>query len=116
LLLDDPPAVEPLLEGYTVINLRNLFDKNGEWRFETDGHWSETGNLRAAVHLYRFLETEIELPRLTDDAVRTKLWTYYAAFNSRWMPKVWTTPTASSEEDLIRIRDRYTESEHAKSM
>ncbi len=116
LLPDDPPVVEPLLEGYTVINLRNLFDKNGQWRFETDGHWSETGNLRAAVHLYRFLEAEIELPRLTDDAVRTRLWTYYAAFNRGWMPKVWTTPTAASEEALTRIRAKYTESEHAKSM
>ena len=111
LLPEEPPAVEPLFEGYAVINLSNLFEKNGEWQFETDGHWNETGNLRAAVHLYRFLETEVELPRLTDDAVRTKLWTYYAAFNNRWMPKVWTTPTASSEEDLTRIREKYTESE-----
>jgi len=115
LLPDDPGAVEPLLEGYAVINLSDLFERGGEWQFETDGHWNETGNLRAAVHLYRFLEAEVGLPRLKDDALRTQLWTYYAAFKNGWIPKVWTTPTASSEEDLTRIRKKYTESEYEQS-
>ena len=114
LLPDERPA-RPLFEGYAVIALRDLFEK-GEWSFETDGHWNETGNLRAAVHLYRFLESEVALPRLTDDALRTKLWTYYEAFNNGWMPQVWATPNVSSEKDLARIRKRYTETEYATSM
>ena len=99
-----------------MIKLADLFETNGEWHFETDGHWNETGNLRAAVHLYRFLENEVRLPLLADDAVRTRLWRYYAAFNNGWIPTVWTTPIAASEEDLTRIRGKYIASEYANAL
>ena len=105
-----PPR--PLFEGYTVIDLAGLFE-HGEWRFEADGHWNETGNARAAVHLYRFLESEMALPRLTDDEFKTRLGTYYTAFRDDWMPRAWTTPSAASAEDLARIRQKYTAIEHA---
>ena len=50
------------------------------YRFRKDGHWNEAGNQLAAICLYRFLETKVGLPRLSEDRLWGWLSRYYVAF------------------------------------
>ena len=55
------------------------------YKFKRDGHWNENGNRLAAVCLYRFLEKEMRLPGVSEDALRETLHQYYSAFGG-WTP------------------------------
>ena len=52
------------------------------YRFENDWHWNEAGNRLAAMCLNRFLEPELGLPPLSDEAVEAALSRYYSAFEA----------------------------------
>ncbi len=50
------------------------------YRFKKDHHWNEAANRLAAVCLYRLLEEEMGLPRLSESKLEEALFRYYAAF------------------------------------
>ena len=50
------------------------------YRFRNDGHWNEAGNQLAALCLYRFLEENVGLPRLSEEQLWEAVSRYYAAF------------------------------------
>ena len=98
-----------------VINLYECFNDYAEdyyqrewryppYRFKKDGHWNEAGNQLAAVCLYRFLEQEIGLPVLSDEALREAFFTYYSSFagwipDERWIKEM---PVPSHVQEGIR--------------
>ena len=85
--------IMPILEEGNVKTL-NLYDcfrahdddyhrrgwGSSPYRFRNDFHWNENGNRLAAVCLYRFLEKELRLPDVSEDALRETLHQYYSAF------------------------------------
>ena len=81
------------------------------YRFQNDGHWNEAGNQLAAVCLYRWLEQDANLPRLSDDGLREALYRYYAAFRDRetgWMPgERWAKAVPVAPAELAGIRRKY---------
>ena len=88
------------------------------WRFETDSHWHEAGNMVAADFLYRFLERRLELPTINDEALSEARYVYYQAFAQdsdmesmdglRWTPSSrWTKPRAFAEQEAAGIRAKY---------
>ena len=88
----DPVLVDLLeAEGVESIDLDACFGnyvsahKDRGWadppyRFRNDPHWNEAGNQLAAICLYRFLETKVGLPRLSEDRLWGWISRYYAAF------------------------------------
>ena len=81
------------------------------YRFQNDGHWNEAGNQLAAVCLYRYIEQDANLLRLSEDALREALYRYYSAFRDRevgWMPDGrWVKAVPLSPADLAGIRRKY---------
>ena len=82
------------------------------YRFQNDAHWNEAGNQLAAVCLYRYLEREADLPRLSDDGLREALYRYYTAFRDHreigWMPGGWWAKAVPvSPTELAGIRRKY---------
>ena len=86
------------------------------YRFRSDGHWNELGNMVAAHCLYRFLEDELALGRASDAALARARHVYYRAFaddahwpGHRFMPVApWALPQppAGGEPEAIRARYR----------
>ena len=87
------PTVVDLLtaEDVAIIDLNACFGThdpayhdrawiNSPYRFRNDYHWNEAGNQLAALCLYRFLEENVGLPRLSEERLWEALSRYYAAF------------------------------------
>ena len=99
-------------EGVQTISLRDCFGErdpvhlrtpwqSSPYRFKQDFHWNEAGNRLAAVCLHRFLESALELPRLSEEEVEQALGRYYSAFEA--------SPSLTSE--AVAIRRKYGELE-----
>ena len=88
----DPVIVDLLnAEDVAIIDLNACFgihdpahhDRawiHSPYRFRNDYHWNEAGNQLAALCLYRFLEKNMGLPRLSEERLGEALSRYYAAF------------------------------------
>ena len=95
-------------------NLRRGWDAS-PYRFRNDRHWNEHGNRLAAVCLYRFLEKEMRLPDVSEDALRKTLHQYYSAFGDygrlRRPERGEVTSRQGSSRGLLRtaagIREKY---------
>ncbi len=98
---EDDPVIVDLLEAEDVeiIDLNDCFGdhdpahrdrawSNSPYRFRKDSHWNEAGNQLAAICLYRFLEKNVGLPRLSEERLWEAVSRYYAAFEGR-MPLKW---------------------------
>ena len=81
------------------------------YSFQNDLHWNEAGNQLAAVCLYRYLERDAGLHRLSEDGLREALYRYYAAFRDRetgWMPgERWAKAVPVSPTELAGVRRKY---------
>ena len=99
-------------EGVASVSLMDCFAEHdpahlrtpwgrSPYRFKNDPHWNEAGNRLAAMCLNRFLERQLGLPALSDEAVESALGRYYAAFEA--------PPAAGRPADLAAaaIRTRY---------
>ena len=75
------------------------------YRFEHDAHWNEAGNRLAAVCLYRFLESELRLPKLSEADLQKALRRYYSAFEQSGSL---AGPPAASLEAAV-LREKYGE-------
>ena len=107
-------------QSLTVLNLdpcfKAAFPDGTGWRFETDSHWNEAGNMVAADCLYRFLERRLELPATRDEALAKARHIYYQAFAQdpgwsgyRWTPSPpWVKPLHFSAQEAADIRAKYT--------
>lgn len=102
--------------GYDATHANSRDDLQEQWRrspyrFRNDGHWNEAGNQLAAVCLYRWLEQDANLPRLSEDGLREALYRYYAAFRGRetgWMPGGrWAKAVPVSPAEAAGIRRKY---------
>ena len=100
-------------EGVQTIDLRRCFAehdpahlqttwRHSPYRFKRDAHWNEAGNRLAAVCLFRFLEGELGLPKLSEADLQEALHRYYSAFEAG-TPE---GPQAVSAEAQA-IRERY---------
>ena len=125
-ILPDPPAdprIHAILEEESVeaVNLRDCFQDHDDdhlrrgwgpspYRFRNDSHWNENGNRLAAVCLYRFLEKEMKLPDVSEDALRETLHQYYSAFGG-WTPPASPAPgeasPGASPRTAAGIRKKY---------
>lgn len=78
------------------------------YKFRNDDHWNEAGNRMAAICLYRILEEEAGLPRLSEDELGEMLSRYYSAFDS-WIPEEERKQRRRvvSPQMLVSIRERY---------
>ena len=73
-------------------------------------HWDDTGNMVAAHCLYRLLEEETGLPRLSDDALAEARYEYYRAIGGSdgWMPSApWTKRPPTMRHDPAAIAAKY---------
>lgn len=96
-----------------VIDLYVLFRNSTEnydyndWRFKNDGHWNEAGNLLAAINLYRFMERDLDLPAISEDMLKQRLYTYYSSFDG-WMPdEKYLERTVLPEKTKQDIKSKY---------
>ena len=91
----DAPGVAAIVEeeGVETLNLRDCFGERdpahlhrpwelSPYRFESNWHWNEAGNRLAAICLHRVLESDLGLPRLSDEDVALALRRYYSAFET----------------------------------
>ena len=96
-------------EGVETLSLRDCFGArdpahlrtpwaHSPYRFERDEHWNEAGNRLAAVCLHRVLESDLGLPRLSDEDVALALRRYYSAFETPASPD----SPASAQAEAIR--------------
>lgn len=85
-----------------------------DWRFRSDAHWNEAGNMVAAHCLYRFLEEEAGLPRLFDIELANARYEYYQAIaTNNWMPpRTWAKQPARNAHDPAEISAKYTALDH----
>ena len=110
--LPDDVAAIVAEEGVASLSLMDCFAERdpshmrtpwgrSPYRFENDAHWNEAGNRLAAVCLNGFLERQLGLSPLSDEAVEGALSRYYAAFGA--------PPAAGRPADLAAaaIRARY---------
>ena len=109
------------LASWDVVDLAECFDERipnynyADWRFETDWHWNEAGNMVAAHCLYRLLEGILGLPTRADAELARTRGAYYRAFRDsddwigrRWMPgPPWALPGAPADGRASRILARY---------
>ena len=109
------------LASWDVVDLAECFDERipnynyADWRFETDWHWNEAGNMVAAHCLYRLLEGILGLPTRADAELARTRGAYYRAFRDsddwigrRWMPgPPWALPGAPADDRASRILARY---------
>lgn len=106
-------------DEFEVINLYECFNdyvknyhelgwgSSSPYRFKRDAHWNEAGNQLAVVCLYRFLEQEVGLPVLSDDALREAFFRYYSSFEG-WMPdERWIKRVPVPPHVREGIRDKY---------
>ena len=117
------PAVVDLLnaEDVAFIDLNACFGThdpahhdrawiNSPYRFRNDYHWNEAGNQLAALCLYRFLEENVGLPRLSEERLEESLSRYYAAFAGGMPLKTGggrRAEGAVSLEAAAEIREKY---------
>ncbi len=114
------PVIVDLIEaeGVESINLDACFGthdpthhdrawRDSPYRFRNDSHWNETGNQLAAICLYRFLETKVGLPRLSEDRLWGWLSRYYAAFGGEVPLKGGGKKIEVSVEAAAAIRGKY---------
>ena len=106
-------------QSLTVLDLdpcfKAAFPNGTGWRFETDAHWNEAGNMVAADCLYRFLERKLELPTTRNEALAEARHVYYQAFAQdpewsgyRWTPSPpWVKPRRFSAQEAAGIRAKY---------
>ncbi len=83
--------------------------EDSPYKFKNDYHWNEAGNYMAAVCLYRFLEEEADLTRLSEEKIGKILSQYYSAFAS-WVPEKHRREEgrrAASPQTLASIREKY---------
>ena len=103
----DAPGIAAIVEeeGVETVNLRDCFGARdpahlrtpwalSPYRFERDGHWNEAGNRLAAVCLHRILESDLGLPRLSEEDVALALRRYYSAFEAS--PRFAASPQAEA--------------------
>ena len=115
---DESPGVAAIVreEGVEAVDLHRCFGKRdpdhlrtpwgrSPYRFKHDAHWNEAGNRLAAVCLYRFLESELKLPKLSEADLQKALRRYYSAFEKSGPP---TGPRAASAEAAV-LREKYGE-------
>ena len=106
-------------QSLTVLDLdpcfKAAFPDGTGWRFKTDSHWNEAGNMVAADCLYRFLERRLEFPAAQDKALAEARHVYYQAFAQdpgwsgyRWTPSPpWVKPRRFSVQEAAAIRAKY---------
>ncbi len=101
-------------EGVEAIDLRGCFGKRdpahlrtpwrrSPYRFKSDQHWNEAGNRLAAICLYRFLESELELPKLSETDLQAALHLYYSAFEASGF----LAERRTDSPQVTAIRERY---------
>ena len=98
-----------LLECF--IDMTPQFDYS-DWRFRTgDAHWNEAGNMLAAHCLYRLLEEETNLPRLSESALANARYEYYSAVGTGgWNPPAdWVAPLTTGPASTAGIVAKYME-------
>ena len=112
LYIDPDVAAIVAEEGVESVSLMDCFAEHDpahprtDWlsspyRFKNDWHWNEAGNRLAAMCLHRFLERQLGLPPLSDEAVEVALGRYYSTFEAQ--------PGAGRADDpeAAAIRARY---------
>lgn len=86
-----------------------------DWSFRSqDTHWNEAGNMVAADCLYRFLEEEAGMPRLSEAALANARYEYYSAVGTgSWSPpSEWAARPAQRALDAAQIAAKYMELDH----
>jgi hypothetical protein len=87
-LQQDEKIIKFIETDFDVVSLYRLFKRSipyYEWanvRFRTDGHWDERGNMMAAVHLFRLLETRLKLDVMSCDELKDHLRAWYATHDA----------------------------------
>ena len=79
---------EILGDSVIFINLYDRYEDGNQgysywdsiYRFDTDPHWNENGNTRAAIELYKFLSPKLNLARHNTDTLKTMLLPYFDSF------------------------------------
>ena len=106
-------------ETMDVLDLDGCFDgafaDSQPWRFKTNIHWNEAGNMVIAHRLYRFLEAKLGLPQAPAEALAGARHVYYHAFaqDERWLghrwlpPPPWAVTRRFSDEQAAAIRAKY---------
>lgn len=105
-------------EEIKVLDLHDCFrdyDDSFHWRkwhdspygFKHDTHWNEAGNRLAAGCVYRLLEEEMGLPRLSEDRLQEAFFRYYAAFGEGGLPRRGEAEDPISLETAAAIREKY---------
>ena len=106
---------------FDVVDLRDCFEEHipdydwGDWRFQSDGHFNEGGNMVVAHCLYRFLEGRLGFERAANEALAQARYTYYRSFlddagwpGHRFMPSApWASPVPVGAAEVARIRAKY---------
>ena len=89
-----------------------------DWRFATDWHWNEAGNMVAAHCLYRLLEEEAGLAPLSDAALASARHEYYAAVHTgSWSPPPeWVARPARPTLDAARIAAKYMQLDYRRGV
>ena len=77
------------------------------WKFKTDEHYNEEGNLVSAVCLFDELSHLLGLKEQTREWKEKKLFTYYSAFPSDWQPHILTRETQVAQSTKEQIRQKY---------
>lgn len=82
-----------------------------DWRFRADAHWNEAGNMVAAHCLYRLLEEETNLPRLSETVLASARYEYYSAVGTGgWNPPAaWVASPARGTTGAAAIVAKYME-------
>ena len=77
-------------------------------KFKNDPHWNEEGNKLAAVYLFKFISTKLNMTT-SDDFIQERLYEYYSSFDkglstisSLWLKKIKCLPQLHDE-----IRSKY---------
>jgi len=99
---------------FNIIDLYEIFrDSIVDYKFKThcsfkrDPHWGERCNMQTALHLNRFLESELQLSPIPQDQLTRFLHTYYSAFDYGWRPEFSIPFPPASQKDILRIRNKY---------
>ena len=104
-------------EGVETIDLRRCFAehdpahlqtswRDSPYRFKRDAHWNEAGNRLAAVCLYRFLEENLGLPKLSEADLQEALRQYYSTFEASGRGALAGQQAVSSRAKAIREKYR----------
>ena len=106
---------------FHIFDLRDCFEDEipgyvwEDWRFRSDGHWNEAGQMVAAHCLYRFLEGRLGLQRASHEELALVRYAYYRAFaddagwqGHRFTPSPpWASPAPADTAEAARIRSKH---------